>query len=156
MSRPIRLVLALAVLAALAFASVATTTAGGPKVLDTRLVGIPTGGLVLDGLNGGGVPWVLDEGHARLFADGRLQVEVEGLVLNVTPPNPINPIPNGRAVVTCSHVVAAKSPIVPFSRAGDGEVETVVNLPSPCLAPTVFWVGVTATGAEPWFAVSGF
>jgi hypothetical protein len=156
MSRPIRLTLALAVLAVLTIGSVATTTAGGPKILDTRLTGLPTRLLVLDGLTGGGAPWALDEGHARLFADGRLQVEVEGLVLNVTPPNPINPIPNGRAVVTCNHVVAAKSPIVPFSTAGDAEVETVVSLPSPCLAPTVFWVGVTATGAEPWFAVSGF
>jgi hypothetical protein len=51
------------VLAALTIGSVATTTAGGPKVLDARLVGIPTGGLVLHGLAGGGVPWAIVEGR---------------------------------------------------------------------------------------------
>jgi len=153
MSRPARLALALVALAALLVGNVASTAAGGQKVLDTSLVGIPTGGLVLDGLPGGGIPWVLNDGHAKLFADGRLQVEVDGLVLATTH---TNPIANARAVVTCNHVVAAKSPIVPYSAAGDGQVTTTVSLPSPCLAPTVFWVGVTPTGAEPWFAVSGF
>ena len=154
MKRPLRIVLGLAVLAALALGTVGSTIAGGPKVLDTRLVGVPTRLLVLDGLTGGGVPWVLDEGHARLFADGRLQVEVEGLVLATTHTNPID---NGRAVVTCGHVAVAQSPIVPFSDSGDAEVTTVVSLPSPCLAPTVFFVGINpTTGAQPWFAVSGF
>jgi hypothetical protein len=156
MSRTLRLMVGIAVLAALALGNVASASAGGQKILDTSLTGIPTGGLGLDGIIGGGVPWALDDGRAKLFADGRLQVEVEGLVLNTTPPNPVNPIPTARAIVTCGHVVAARSAIVPFSPAGDGRVRTTVSLPSPCLAPTVFWVGVTATGAERWFAVSGF
>jgi hypothetical protein len=147
----------LAVLLALVAGNVSSAAAGGPKILDTRLVGIPTGGIVLDTIVGGGVPWQIDEGHARLFADGRLQVEVEGLVLHVAPPNPTNPVPSARAIVTCNHVVAARSPIVPFSTAGNGEVETTVDLPSPCLAPTIFWVGLVGpTQLERWFAVSGF
>ncbi len=153
MHRPLRLGLALVVLAALAIGNVASTAAGGPKVLDARLAGIPTAGLTLDGLIGGGVPWVLDQGNAKLFADGRLRVEVEGLVLATTH---TNPIANGRAVVTCGSVPAASSPIVPFSAAGDAEVSTTVQLPSPCLAPAVFFVGVLPTGAERWFAVTGF
>jgi hypothetical protein len=156
MSRTLRLIVGIAVLAALAFGNVASASAGGKKILDTSLTGIPTGGLVLDTIVGGGVPWALDDGRAKLFDDGRLQVEVEGLVLNTTPPNPTNPIPTARVIVTCGHVVAARSQIVPFSPEGDGKVKTTVSLPSPCLAPTVFWVGITATGAERWFAVSGF
>jgi hypothetical protein len=152
MPRRLRLGLAMVVLAALTIGSVATTTAGGPKVLDARLVGIPTGGLVLHGLTGGGVPWTIDEGRAKLFADGRLEVEVQGLTLL----NGTNPIANGRAVVTCSSVAAASSPIVPFSAAGDAAVTAVVELPSPCLAPAVFFMGVLANGAERWFAVTGF
>ena len=152
MPRRLRLGLAMVVLAALTIGTVATTTAGGPKVLDARLAGIPTGGLVLHGLTGGGVPWKIDEGRAKLFADGRLEVEVQGLTLL----NGTNPIANGRAIVTCSSVAAASSPVVPFSAAGDALVTTVVELPSPCLAPAVFFVGVLPNGAERWFAVTGF
>ena len=136
MPRRLRLGLAMVVLAALTIGTVATTTAGGPKVLDARLAGIPTGGLVLHGLTGGGVPWKIDEGRAKLFADGRLEVEVQGLTLL----NGTNPIANGRAVVTCSSVAAASSPVVPFSTAGDALVTAVVELPSPCLSPAVFFV----------------
>jgi hypothetical protein len=152
MSRSLRLALAGALLGALALGTVASTSAGGPKVLDARLTGIPTGGLVLHGLTGGGAPWILDAGRAKLFADGRLEVEVEGLTLL----NGTNPIDNGRAVVTCGSVAVASSPIVPFSDAGDASVSTTVELPSTCLAPAVFFSGVLASGAERWFAVTGF
>ena len=152
MSRSIRLAIAIAALSALMLGSVASTVAGGPKILDAQMTGIPTGGLGLHGLVGGGAPWRLDAGKAKLFADGRLEVEVEGLTLL----NGTNPIANGRAVVTCSSVAVASSPIVPFSPAGNAEVATRVNLPSPCLAPAVFFSGVLPNGAERWFAVTGF
>jgi hypothetical protein len=151
-SRSLRLLLSLTVLGALAFGSVASTVAGGPKLLDARLVGIPAGAPTLHGIAGGGAPWIVDEGKAKLFADGRLEVEVQGLTLL----SGVNPIASGRAIVTCNSVAAASSPIVPFSPAGDAEVATVVTLPSPCLAPAVFFVGVLPTGAERWFAVTGF
>ena len=100
MTRSVRVLVSLALLGVLAVGSVSATAAGGPKVLDARLVGIPTGGLSLHGIAGGGVPWAIDSGKAKLFADGRLEVEVEGLLLL----NGTNPIPNGRAIVTCSSV----------------------------------------------------
>jgi hypothetical protein len=153
MPRFVRVTLAVAVLAALAIGNVASTTAGGPKVLDARMTGIPAGAPTVQGMIGGGVPWVIDDGRAKLFADGRLEVQVEGLVLASTG---TNPIANGRAVVTCNSVAAASSPIVPFSASGDALVTTVVTLPSPCFAPAVFFVGVLPNGAERWFAVTGF
>jgi hypothetical protein len=152
MSRSLRLALATGVLAALAIASVATTVAGGPKILDARLAGIPTGGLALHGLTGGGAPWIIDAGRAKLFSDGRLEVEVQGLTLL----NGTNPIANGRAIVTCSSVAVASSPVVPFSATGDATVATRVQLPASCLAPAVFFSGVLPSGAERWFAVTGF
>lgn len=151
MVRLLRLVASVSLLAVLALGSVVSAEAGGPKVLDATMVGIPTGGLALHGLSGGGVPWKIAEGRAKLFADGRLSVEVEGLVLL----NGTNPIANGRAIVTCSSAAVASSPIVPFSSAGDAEVEARVTIPSPCLAPAVFFVGVLPNGAERWFAVTG-
>ncbi|HET9522479.1 MAG TPA: hypothetical protein VFO73_15630 [Candidatus Limnocylindrales bacterium] len=152
MSRTLRLAAATALLAVLALGSVATTTAGGPKLIDARMTGIPTANLVLQGVTGGGVPWVIDEGRAKLFTDGRLDVEVQGLVLAT---NGTNPIANGRAIVTCNSLPAASSPIVPFSPEGNASVTAQVDLPDSCLAPAVFFVGVLPTGAERWFAVTG-
>ena len=152
MSRVPRLIVSLFVLAAVALGTVSVTLAGGQKVFDARLTGIPTGGLVLHGLTGGGAPWTTDASRAKLFADGRLEVVVDGLVLVS---NGTNPIANGRAVVTCSSIAVASSDIVPFSPAGDATVSDTIDLPDSCLAPAVFFVGVTATGAERWLAVSG-
>ena len=118
MFRSLRLALSLFVLAAITLGTVSVTLAGGPKVLDARLTGIPTGGLVL--------------------------------VSNGT-----NPIQTGRAILTCSGVAVARSGDVPFSAAGDATVEANLNLPDICLAPAVFFVGLTSTGAERWLAVTG-
>ncbi|HEX5015595.1 MAG TPA: hypothetical protein VFV72_15730 [Candidatus Limnocylindrales bacterium] len=151
MSRSLRLVLSTIALAALVIGTVSATTAGGPKVLDARMAGIPTGGLVLHGITGGGVPWVIDAGRAKLFADGRLEVEVDGLVLATTG---TNPIPTGRAIVTCSSAAVASTDAVPFSPTGDALVTARVDLPDTCLAPAVFFAGVTGAG-DRWFAVTG-
>jgi hypothetical protein len=151
MFRIARLSVATAVLAALAIGTVAPVGAGGPKVLDATMAGIPVAGMSLDGIAGGGVPWVIDEGRAKLFADGRLEVEVEGLVLATTH---VNPVATGRAIVTCANAVAATSAAVPFSSTGNAEVSTHVTLPHPCLAPAVFFAGVTGNG-DRWFAVTG-
>ena len=40
------------------------------------------------GVNGGGVPWKLESAQGRLRADGRLDIEVKGLVLVSTGLNP--------------------------------------------------------------------
>jgi len=149
MSRSVRLLLALAFVAVLAVGNVASTVAGGPKVLDAQMTGIPTAGLTLDGVIGGGSPWVLDEGHARLFADGRLEVQIEGLVLASSHTNPVT---SGHAIVTCNGSPAATTADVPFSPDGNAEVEATVTLPSPCLAPAVFFT----TGTDRWLAVTGF
>jgi hypothetical protein len=152
MFRAIRLSLATVLLGALTIGSVAPVGAGGPKILDASMTGIPVAGMSLDGIAGGGVAWVLDSGNAKLFADGRLQVRVDGLVLVTTHENPV---PMGRAIVTCGNVAVASSAAVPFSRpGGDAQIATRVNLPHPCLAPAVFFAGVTANG-DRWFAVTG-
>ena len=50
------------------------------------------------GVNGGGVAWKLESAQGRLRADGRLDIEVEGLVLVSTG---VNPSPTFRGVVSC-------------------------------------------------------
>ena len=58
----------------------------------------------LHGLTGGGVPWVIDEGRAKLFADGRLEVEVEGLVLRLERDEPDRERPGRRDLHVASAV----------------------------------------------------
>ena len=151
MSRSLRLALSVMLLAVLALGSVVATSAGTPKVIEASMVGIPAGAPTLHGIAGGGAPWIIDAGRAELSTSGKLEVKVRGLTLL----SGVNPIANGRAILTCNSAAVASSPIVPFSAAGDADVETTVTVPSPCLAPAIFFVGVLPTGAERWFAVTG-
>jgi hypothetical protein len=149
MSRTVRLTLALGLVAVLAFATVSTAAASGRKVFSSGMAGLPTGSLVLDGLTGGGVPWSIDEGSATLTADGRLHVEVQGLVVASSG---VNPVGTGRAVVVCAGVPVAFTDTVPFSMPdGNAEVDAQVSLPSPCLDLAVFFTNAS----NRWFAVTG-
>ncbi len=145
-------------LLASALAVGAVTASGGSSGrLESSMAGIPAGltGQVLMGVQGGGLPWSLGKGEASLAGDGRLHVEVEGLVLAAGANAGINPIPTGVAIVACDGAVAAQSGPVPFSRAGDAEVDATLILPSPCVAPVIFFAGATGAGPR-WFAVTGF
>jgi len=149
MARLVRLGLALTLIAVLAVASTASAAAGGRKLLDSTMTGLPTGSLVLDGVTGGGVPWSITDGHVQLFADGRLHVDVEGLVITATGTNPVT---TGKAVLACGDAPFSSTDVVPFSSAGDATIDTVIAVPAQCLAPAVFFTNATGR----WFAVTGF
>ena len=91
----------------------------------------------------------IDEGRVQLFANGRLHVEVEGLVLTSTGANPVTA---GKAILTCDGAPVAETGTVPFSSAGDATIDTVIELPALCQGPAVFF---TTAGAR-WLAVTGF
>ena len=152
MFRTVRFALAATLLIVVALGTVSTAAASGRKVFDSSMTSIGSGAPALFGVAGGGVPWVIDEGRATLTADGRLHVEVQGLVIASSH---VNPVHTGRAIVACDGAVAASTDAVPFSATGDAEVDATVSLPSPCFAPTVFFAGVTG-GGDRWFAVTGF
>lgn len=151
--------------------------ADSPKILDfDTMVGVPrpfTGATnAIRGVPGGGLPWVVSSAKGKLYLDGKLEIKVEGLVLDPNDPTVIsqglagvNPIPAFRAVVSCLSKDASGNPttvnltIDPFpattgpatSGGGDAKIDAQVNLPHPCIAPIVF---VTSpTGA--WFAATG-
>jgi hypothetical protein len=149
MTRTIRLALALTLLLALTLGAVANAAAGGQKLFDSTMAGLTTPGQVIDGVTAAGAPWSIESGKATLFANGRLHVEVEGLIVIALRRNPAA---TGKAVVSCNGVVAATTTTVPFSPAGDAEVDAIVDLPSPCFGPSVFF---TSAGGS-WFAVTGF
>src|SRR6187431_2498627 len=123
----------------------------GRKVLDAKVLGSVsepyTGSAnAIRGVGGGGLPWEIGDANASLRADGRLHVDVEGLVLARRSPVPANlqgtnPIPQFGAIVSCLTTVGGAAATanlatstVPASSAGDAELDTTVDLPSPCFA----------------------
>lgn len=140
------------------------------KILDfDTMIGVPrpyTGGAnAIRDVPGGGLPWVLDAARGKLRANGRVDIVVDGLVIDPNDAAAIeagvagrNPIPNFRAVVSClstdagaATTVNVSTGLFPASAAGDATIGARVGLPDPCIAPIVF---VTSpTGA--WFAATG-
>ena len=140
----------------------------GRKVLDAKVLAPviePYTGTAnpIRGLAGGGLPWQISEGKADVRSDGRVKVEVEGLVLAQRAPVPANlqgtnPVPQFKAVVSCQSISGGVATVAnvstaaaPASPTGDAEIEDHVDLPSPCFAPIVF---VTTPG-NAWLAVTG-
>jgi hypothetical protein len=149
MARSVRLALALSLLVVLALGTVANASAGGRRIFDAAMAGLTTPGQVIDGVTAAGAPWSIDEGRAVLYANGRVHVEVQGLIVTALGRNPAA---TGKVRVSCNGIPVAETATVPFSSAGDAEVDAVVSLPSPCFGPSVFFT--SATGS--WFAVTGF
>lgn len=112
------------------------------------------------GVTGAGAPWVIGDSDVRLRADGRLKVEVEGLVIAPNGPAAVagtNPVPVMKITVSCvsgdgstMNVFTEGFPVDP---AGNGEIKTMISLPHPCVAPIIFVANNNAAGA--WFAVTG-
>lgn len=116
------------------------------------------------GVAGGGLPWVLDEAKVELDRDGKLEVEVEGLIIPAVEGFGNNPVPFFRAIVSCLSVDEGGNVVTvnvmttndaevmegdPLN--GDAKIETDIELPSPCIAPIVF---VTSPEGS-WFAATG-
>jgi hypothetical protein len=119
------------------------------------------------GLSGGGLPWIIHEGEAKLWSDGRLQVKVEGVQFD---PNDAavqarglggqNTVASFKAVLSCQTIVDGAAAVVNVSTAaypattgpgaGDAEFSEVLAVPSPCYGPMVF---ITSPGGA-WFAAS--
>jgi hypothetical protein len=169
MRKTLVLLLGLAVLAALAVPALGLGGGDGRKVLDGNVLAPvvePYTGAAnaVRGVPGGGLPWQLESGNVDLRADGRLHVEIQGLLLAQRAPVPpalqgTIPFTQLKATVSClttpdgTTATTSNVSTEPFdvSPSGDGELDTSVALPSPCFAPIVF---VTApTGA--WFASDG-
>lgn len=162
-----------AVLAAAAVVGHGATSApvdSGKLLTFDTMAGVPNGftGTTnpIRGVNGGGLPWVVERGKGELRADGRLSIDVRGLVLDPDDPVVIerglagvNPAATFRAIVSCltlddmgnAITVNVQTEEFDADEAGDSKIRTRVELPSPCFAPVVF---VTNAGGA-WFASTG-
>jgi hypothetical protein len=121
----------------------------------STLTGIPTGGMVLRGVPGGGLPWV-SEGEVRLDGSGRLRAKVEGLLLAAgANAGTVGSVTAVVASLTCEGmgVVATTGP-APLNARGDARIDEMIALPDGCLAPVILIRN--AAGSQAWFATSGF
>jgi hypothetical protein len=144
----------------------ATVAAGEPKILafDTMVGNTPafTGATnPIRGINGGGLPWTVASASGELKAGGKLEIEVQGLVLAAGANAGSNPIAEFRAIVSClgadgsaQNVQTETFPATtgPASAGGgNARIEAQVTLPATCIAPIIF---VTSPGGA-WFAATG-
>lgn len=116
-------------------------------------------------INGGGLPWVLEEAEGELKSNGKLKIRVRGLIIPESVPGfGFNPAPFFLAAVSClttdgDGVVVAENvftasedtEMIGDPRNGDANIRAMLMLPEPCIAPIVF---VTSPG-EAWFAATG-
>jgi hypothetical protein len=148
--------------------SVSSATAKESKILEfDTMVGVPAGltgpqsAPVLRGINGGGLPWALTSAHGELKSSGKLEIEVQGLVLAAGANTGSNPSAVFRGLVSCLGSDGSVQNILtePFpattgpatSGGGNAKIETMITLPQPCIAPIIF---VTNNNGA-WFAATG-
>jgi hypothetical protein len=123
------------------------------------------------GVNSGGAPWVVREGHAHLSKKGNLSVEVEGLLIaagNLANGNPVpanlvgttGPVMFVAASLVCGGVVVDSTPAAALSAAGNAEMEGKLTVPATCAAPSVLVriagsLAATPQELGPFIALSG-
>jgi hypothetical protein len=162
----IMLAFALAVGVVLMGGSLSQATAEEPKILEfDTMVGLPqalTGTQnPIRGINGGGLPWAIGSSFGELKANGKLEINVQGLVFAAGPNTGGNTIPSFRAIVSCLKDDGSVENLMtdPFAATlglaveggGNAKIEANLNLPQPCIAPLIF---VTSPGGA-WFASTG-
>ena len=95
------------------------------------------------GVSPGGAPWVLKRGDVALKREGKLTLEVKGLVI---PSPPGDGTPGGVTTISASLYCGADADTtaadtteqVPLSRVGDARIrDESFDVPSTCLAPVV-------------------
>jgi hypothetical protein len=160
MKRPLLAVVVLVAAALLVVPALGLGSGDSRKVLDARVLAplappyLGAAGAIR-GVNGAGAQWSIGDAEADLRSDGRLELDVQGLIVTVRGNNPLAQF---KGIVSCQSVVNGAPAVVNVSTArfdatpaGDASTETDVDLPSPCFAPIVF---VATTGGS-WIAVTG-
>jgi hypothetical protein len=88
-----------------------------------------------------GKVWKIKSGRAQLAADGTLNVEVSGLVLNDESTGQFNGTPDGvdaiAAAVVCDGKVVAQTEPQLLSKTGDAKIHAKVSVPGSCANPVI-------------------
>ena len=117
----------------------------GNSSFDSSVIGsMPA--LVIGGVNSGGVPWVVGAGEASISPNGRVHVEVHGLLIAApaTAAGTTGPVTMVGATLVCggtggSPVAVADLSVTPspLSSMGNAQIDQVLTLPPMCFGPVV-------------------
>jgi hypothetical protein len=127
-----------------------------PAAADTvrwrTIIGIIQAGNLVGNIGGGGQPWSTLGGRARVdLASGRVDFEVEGLVLAVGNPGAVDQVKGTVVCIVGTTTVALDTPLVPLSAQGDAEFSGSVGpIPSTCNATNVAFL--VRIAANRWIA----
>ena len=129
----------------------------GGRVIDSKLFGShplpPLGdGVPLFEVNPGGAPWVIASSDAEARRNGRIEVEVRGLLI---PGVGVGAVQTITASLYCNGAPVGETDAVPLSAAGDARIrDRIPRAPNPCLVPAILvhpngidGVYIAATGA---------
>ncbi|NMM32671.1 MAG: hypothetical protein HHJ13_01465, partial [Phycicoccus sp.] len=86
------------------------------------------------GVNPGVAAWVNGPSHVRVREDGRITVEIRGLII---PALGNNPIASVVATLVCDNMVTDFTEPFALSAAGDGSTSDVISVPRYCNDPVV-------------------
>jgi hypothetical protein len=133
---------------------------------ESAVVGsVPT--TTIGGVMSGGAPWTVARGEASISGGGKLEVQVQGLLLATGAPanlvGTVGPVQMVAASLVCGGsggVVAASTNGVPLSTTGNAQIEASVPVPPTCMAPVILvrvFVNTAAPGSQlgPFIAVTG-
>jgi hypothetical protein len=108
----------------------------------------------------GGAPWKVADAEAIVVSNGKIAVEIRGLLITGggAGNNTVGPVTMVNASLVCGDVVAATTKAVPLSTAGNAQIVDTIKIPMPCIAPALLIrVAAVTTGAVangPFIAVN--
>jgi hypothetical protein len=136
--------------------------------LGSSVIGSATG-LTIGGITSAGAPWVVSRGQASVSGNGRIRVEVRGLLLGADPSLPpgvagtTGPVTMVGATLVCGGAGGAVVPEAvavtpsPLSLAGNARIDQDVTLPAACFGPVVLVriFNTTSTALGSFIAATG-
>ena len=136
-------------------------TANADEILKGKLRPCVKDGTTFGEVGSCGKVWKLGSGEAKLESDGKLKVEVKGLVLNDASTGESNGTPDGVtdvvATVICGGKIAGAAERVPLSNPkGEAKVEAKLAIPANCEKPVILLREIWEGKIGGWLAGAGF
>jgi len=132
------------------------------EVLKAKLKPCVKDGTTFGEVGSCGKVWKLGSGEAKLEADGKMKVEVKGLVLNDTSTGEFNGTPDGVTDVVATLIcngteLAGMAERVPLSNPkGEAKIEAKLPIPANCAKPIVLLREIYEGKVGGWLAGAGF
>jgi hypothetical protein len=125
-----------------------------------------TPGQMIAGIASGTAPWTVKNASAALDADGKLHVQLRGLVIVTTgTPSPVTQVLASLVCGGSGGTIVAETAPVNLDDEGDANIDETITLPTSCLAPVILVrvAGVTSgpltlplANNVPFIAATGF